>query len=37
MFAYVEKLIKEACTPKRSLYDEDWLYFLYRWYHIIFY
>jgi hypothetical protein len=23
MFAYVEKLIKEACTPKRSLYDED--------------
>ena len=23
MFAYVEKLIKEQCIPKKDLYDED--------------
>lgn len=23
MFAYVEKLIKEKCAPKKGLYDED--------------
>lgn len=23
MFAFVEKLIKDKCTPKKSLYDED--------------
>jgi len=22
MFAFVEKLIKETCTPKKDLYDE---------------
>jgi hypothetical protein len=25
MFAYVEKLIREKCQPKKGLYDEDWL------------
>ncbi len=23
MFAFVEKLIKEQCTPKKDLYNED--------------
>jgi len=23
MFAYVEKLIRESCTPKKDLYGED--------------
>jgi len=23
MFAYVEKLIREKCSPKKGLYDED--------------
>ena len=23
MFAYVETLIREKCTPKKTLYDED--------------
>jgi hypothetical protein len=23
MFAYVEKLIRDACAPKKDLYDED--------------
>jgi hypothetical protein len=24
MFAFVEKLIREKCQPKKGLYDEDW-------------
>jgi hypothetical protein len=24
MFAYVERLIREKCQPKKGLYDEDW-------------
>jgi hypothetical protein len=23
MFGFVEKLIKEKCTPKKGIYDED--------------
>lgn len=23
MFAYVEKLIKDKCSPKKGIYDED--------------
>lgn len=23
MFSYVERLIREQCTPKKDLYDED--------------
>jgi len=23
MFGFVEKLIKEQCTPKKDIYDED--------------
>jgi hypothetical protein len=25
MFAFVEKLIRDKCQPKKGLYDEDWL------------
>jgi len=25
MFAFVEKLIRERCQPKKGLYDEDWI------------